>query len=250
MKSERVKTGIEGFDKLVDGGLPSGANILLSGTPGTAKSIFSLQYAYTGAKEGENTLYVSFEQARDDIITQGEQLGLKLKGLEKKKKFHLMCVPVKDIDHTTFPMIVDYIKKNYIKRLVIDSLSTLTINAPIYAAINDLFLKDLITRDSIYSPSIGGDFILKRYVYMLIGELQELDVTSLLISEISEESKYMSRDTVSEFLCDGIIQMMFESMGGEFSRSLLVRKMRHTKNDEDIHPVEISKKGLVVHDLE
>jgi len=38
-------------------------------------------------------------------------------------------------------------------------------------------------------------------------------------------------------------------MGGEFSRSLLVRKMRGTKNDEDIHPLEISSKGLVVHTI-
>jgi len=38
-------------------------------------------------------------------------------------------------------------------------------------------------------------------------------------------------------------------MGGEFSRSLMVRKMRNTKNNEDIHPLEIGKAGLVVHDL-
>ena len=54
---------------------------------------------------------------------------------------------------------------------------------------------------------------------------------------------------ISEFLCDGVVLLNFESLGGEFSRSLLVRKMRHTKNEEDIHPLEISKKGLVVHKL-
>lgn len=46
----RVKTGIPGFDELVAGGLPKESNILLTGIPGTGKTIFALQYLYNGAK--------------------------------------------------------------------------------------------------------------------------------------------------------------------------------------------------------
>ncbi|MBN1792718.1 AAA family ATPase [Candidatus Woesearchaeota archaeon] len=247
---KKSKTGIPGFDKLVQGGFPTGANILLCGTPGSAKSIFSLQYAYNGAMMyGEKSMYVSFEQSKDSIERQAVQFGWNLAAAEKKGLLHVKNVPVKKIDHTTFPKIIEYVKQHKIKRLVIDSLSTLSINAPMYAAINELFLKDLIMPDNIYAPSLSGDYMLKRFIYMLIGELQDLNVTCLLISEIEQGSEAYSRDTVSEFLCDGIVQMTFESMGGKYSRSLLVRKMRHVKNDEDIHPVEIGKKGLVVHGL-
>jgi len=250
MKITKSRTGIPGFDKLVQGGLPAKSTILLSGPAGSAKSIFSLQYIYNGAMEyNEPSMYVSFEQSRESVINQGKQFGWNIVDAEKKGKMHLKCIPVKKIDHTTFTEIINYVKDNKITRLVIDSLSTLSINAPMYSAINEVYLRELITQDNIYAPSMGGDFILKRFIYMLIGELQELPVTTILISESDNGQENYSIDSVSEFLCDGIIQMHFESMGGKYSRSLLVRKMRHVKNDEDIHPVEISKKGIIVHDM-
>jgi KaiC/GvpD/RAD55 family RecA-like ATPase len=250
MSSKKVKTGIPGFDKLVQGGIPAGSTILLAGTPGSAKSIFSMGYVYNGASVYEETgLYVSFEQNKGSLLLQAGQFGWDFEKCEKKGLLHVMCVPVKQINQETFQEVLDYVREKKIKRLVIDSLSTLSINAPIYSAIGSLFLKDLITQDNVYSPSLSGDFLLKRFVYLLIGELQELDVTTILISESEEGASSFSRDSVSEFLCDGIIQMSFESMGGKYSRSLLVRKMRHVKNDEDVHPVEIGKNGIVVHDL-
>ena len=88
---------------------------------------------------------------------------------------------------------------------------------------------------------------IKRFVYAFTDELRQLkNTTSLLISQVTNE-KQLSRDTISEFICDGVINVIYESMGGEFSRSLMIRKMRQVKHDEDIHPLEISKKGLVVH---
>ena len=71
-----------------------------------------------------------------------------------------------------------------------------------------------------------------------------------MVSEASEADGYISRDTISEFMCDGVVLVKFESMGGDYSRSLIVRKMRNTKNDEDVHPVEISEKGIIIHKIE
>ncbi|HIP74098.1 MAG TPA: ATPase, partial [Euryarchaeota archaeon] len=45
----RVPTGIPGLDNLIQGGFPSGSTILLSGGAGTGKTIFALQYIYSGA---------------------------------------------------------------------------------------------------------------------------------------------------------------------------------------------------------
>ncbi|MCH7500542.1 MAG: hypothetical protein IH886_11130, partial [Nitrospinae bacterium] len=82
-----------------------------------------------------------------------------------------------------------------------------------------------------------------------VDKLRELSyTTSLLISQPANPES-LSGDAISEFTCDGVVHVVFESMGGEFSRNLLIRKMRQTKNDEDIHPLEISKTGLIVHTL-
>ena len=57
-------------------------------------------------------------------------------------------------------------------------------------------------------------------------------------------------DGVSEFICDGVVLIKYESLGGDFSRTLRVRKMREVNNDEDIHPLEIGEKGIIIHSLD
>jgi len=41
---ERIKTGIDGLDTLVQGGLPKGTFAVVTGGPGTGKTIFALQF--------------------------------------------------------------------------------------------------------------------------------------------------------------------------------------------------------------
>jgi len=250
MAIKRLKTGIKGFDKLVEGGFTENSTVLVCGTPGTGKTIFGLEYLYNGAtKFNEYGLYITFEQPEQALINQASQFGWDLKKLIDKKLIKVIYIPVYELDENIIKIVEQEIKKNKIKRLVIDSISTLAVNAPIYNQIEDISLVDIIKKKSFFSPPIIGDLIIKRFIYLFIDKLLDLDCTSILISEASEKGDYLSRDTISEFACDGVILINFESMGGEFSRSLMVRKMRNTKNNEDIHPLEIGKAGLVVHDL-
>ncbi|MCA9478629.1 MAG: hypothetical protein KC535_05775, partial [Nanoarchaeota archaeon] len=57
----------------------------------------------------------------------------------------------------------------------------------------------------------------------------------------------LSNDGVSEFICDGIIHIYYESMGGSFSRSVQIRKMRQVKHEEGVYPLEIGSKGIKIH---
>jgi circadian clock protein KaiC len=231
---ERVATGIKGFDNLIEGGFPKGSAILLSGTPATGKTIFALQYLVNGAKDfNENSLYITFEEKRDNLKMQAKQFGWNLEELEKKNKLIIKQISPNEISKNTIKEIIELAKECDIKRIAIDSLSTLSINTPsTYMNVNEM-----------------NEYTIKRFIYSFIDELKQSDgITSILISQ-SLNDEDLSRDDVSEFICDGIIHLTFESMGGQFSRSLLVRKMRRTKNDEDIHPLEIGKSGIAVHNI-
>lgn len=231
---DRVKTGIKGFDKLIEGGFPRGKIILLSGTPGTSKTIFALQFLYNGATQfNENGLYVSFEEREKNLKSQASQFGWDFDKLEKANKVNILSIPANSIKETTAFEIISMAKKNSVKRLIIDSLSTLSINTPTtYSKVNDL-----------------TEISIKRFMYTFINDLRDMKdgTTSLLISQTAEGQ--LSRDTVSEFICDGIILIKYESIGGEYSRNLIIRKMRETDNDEDIHPLEIGKNGIVIHSI-
>ena len=43
---ERIKTGIPGLDKLIQGGFVKGSAVLISGGTGAGKTIFCLQYLW------------------------------------------------------------------------------------------------------------------------------------------------------------------------------------------------------------
>jgi len=249
--TKRVPTGIPGFDELIEGGVPRNSSTLVCGGPGTGKSIFCLQYLINGAtKFNENGLYITFEQRREALVEQAKQFGWDLDSLEKTGKLKIISIPVEKITKKTIKEIQDNVKKGDVKRLVIDSLSTLVINAPIYTTPNELAVQDVVGENIVFSPPIIGDYIVKRFVYDFIEKLREMNSTNLLISEASQNGEYITRDTLSEFVCDGIVLLKLEPLGGEYSRTLAVMKMRATKNNGDIHPLEINQKGLDVHKVD
>ena len=74
--SELVSTGVEGLDSILSGGITERSTVLVSGNPGTGKSIFGIQYLYHGATErGERGVYVSFEEDEADIRAAAESVG-------------------------------------------------------------------------------------------------------------------------------------------------------------------------------
>jgi KaiC/GvpD/RAD55 family RecA-like ATPase len=247
----RIQTGIKGFDDLVEGGFPESATIVVTGGPGSGKTIFGVEYIYNGAtKFNEKGLYVTFEEKREQLLEQAKRFGWDLDSLEKKKKLEILPIPSNKINAKTIELIKSKVKKEKIKRLVVDSLTTLTVAAPIYTNPSKVSLKQVMGENTIFSPPIIGDFVIKQFIYSFISQLKDLEVTSILLSASAQAGQYMTIDTVSEYAADGVVIINFETMGGEYSRTLLVRKMRQTHNDEDLHPLEISNKGLVVHSIE
>jgi len=57
---EKVSTGVDGFDPLLEGGFPRGSVILVAGSPGTGKTVLSARFIVRGADVGEPGIYVSF----------------------------------------------------------------------------------------------------------------------------------------------------------------------------------------------
>jgi circadian clock protein KaiC len=225
----KIKTGIKGFDKLTNGGIPQNKLVLLSGSPGTGKTILALQYAYEGAKQfGEKSIFITFEETAQSIKSQAKQFGWDLDSVSDK--LEIIQYPIQALTDKTGEEIIDIISRSKAKRFVIDSLSALSFNVP-----------------TIQESFGNSKSTIQKFIYTFISALRERNCsTGILISQTSRDNMF-SNDGVSEFICDGIVHIYYEAMGGSFSRSIQIRKMRQVHHDEGVYPLEITSKGMKIH---
>ncbi len=203
---------------------------------------------YNGAsKFNQKGLYVTFEQTEKDLKEQAKLFGWDIESMVKKGMMEIVRIPTKKIDHETAKKIVEKVNKEKFRRLAIDSISTLVVNAPVYTFMTYTDLIDMEKGKSFSPPAILGDFIVKRFIYSFVDGLKDVDhCTTIMISESPEKGEYLSRDTVSEFVCDGVIKLFIDYAGEIPYGKLRLVKLRQTEIDRRDKFLWITGKGLVV----
>ncbi|APG63077.1 DNA repair protein RadA [Sphingorhabdus lutea] len=73
---ERMKIGMEELDRAIGGGLVAGSATLVAGDPGIGKSTLLLQACAALARQGKNCVYISGEEAVDQVRLRARRLGL------------------------------------------------------------------------------------------------------------------------------------------------------------------------------
>jgi KaiC/GvpD/RAD55 family RecA-like ATPase len=217
---ERVPTGIRGLDRLLEGGFVKGSSVLVSGPAGTGKTIFCAQYIWEGLKRGETCLFITLEERPEDILGDIERFGWDFKKYIKEKKLYLSYKDPFQITDITSPLL-DEIKQKKVHRVAIDS-----------TAVFGMYYKE--------------PFEIRKQLLKLLNGLKDTGVTSLLTSELPEESVTLAKFGVEEFVADGVIMLHFLGIGESAYHSLQIRKMRRTKHDKDVYPMEISNNGITV----
>lgn len=248
---EREPSGIPGLDNLIQGGFPKESITLVSGSPGTGKSIFSLQFLREGAREhGQKGLYISFEEEPKQVIKQAEEFGWDFKELQAQNKLALIYNDITkrtlDEGETYIDVLMGQIEQHNPDRLVIDSLTPLS-DLPV--SFDELAQYGLATDFDQFSPiGIQQDILVRLQVHKLISVIRDSNCTSLLVSEINKNSDWMSSDHVSEFLSDSVILLKY--LGGSVKRTLSIEKMRSTKHYEDEAVLDITSSGIEVEKIE
>src|SRR5436190_11787038 len=82
MADPRVRTGIEGLDDVLDGGLPRARVYLLSGVPGTGKTTLAMQFLLEGVRNGEQSVYVTLSETAEELRAAAESHGWNLDGVQ------------------------------------------------------------------------------------------------------------------------------------------------------------------------
>ncbi|MEM2800783.1 MAG: ATPase domain-containing protein, partial [Candidatus Caldarchaeum sp.] len=73
---ERLSTGVVGIDELIEGGIPRGFFVAVTGEPGCGKTIFSIHFIARGIEEGDRCVYVTTEETAGSIIRQAQLFNI------------------------------------------------------------------------------------------------------------------------------------------------------------------------------
>ena len=236
----RVPTGIEGFDELVEGGFPENSVILLAGTPGTGKSIFSLEYIYNGAISGDAGVYITFEQTINDLKEQALQFRWDFENLDDRVKLkEIVALSMEDVMKT----INKLVKEIGAKRLVIDSFTGMLALLSVHEFIEADMLAGRGGNVGIAPPTRG---VLKNKVWTIFKQFKDLNCTTLIPIEIPVGTDRLTDDGVTEFLSDGVVVLRSSPMGIMGKRTLTIHKMRKTRVDPAPRGFDFTESGIVV----
>ncbi|MFL5584097.1 MAG: ATPase domain-containing protein, partial [Gemmatimonadaceae bacterium] len=84
---EKLPTGIPSFDIIAKGGLPRNRTTLVSGTAGSGKTVFAVQFLASGILDSnENGVFVTFEESARDIRENMQSFGWDLRQWEREGK--------------------------------------------------------------------------------------------------------------------------------------------------------------------
>lgn len=76
--NQRRSFGIPEFDRLLGGGVPSDSTTLIAGGPGSGKTLLGLHFFSEGLRQGEPSLFLGFNERRDQLLRKAEQFGMPL----------------------------------------------------------------------------------------------------------------------------------------------------------------------------
>ena len=208
----RVPTGIPGLDDLVEGGIPENFIVLVSGTSGTGKTTFTMQYLTEGVKKyNEKGIYIGLGESIDIIEQSMKNFGMDLNKLAEDDQLVFADIPALEFEEVE--ALLEGISEDT-TRLVIDPLSALLFR---YEAMD-----------------------LRQKIRELVEIIRSKNITALITTELPENSKGISRFGIEDFLSDGIIVLYYFREGAKRYRGIEVRKMRGTNHSSDIHLYKIS----------
>jgi KaiC/GvpD/RAD55 family RecA-like ATPase len=246
----RIKTGIEGFDALIEGGLLQGRQYLISGSPGSGKTTFGVQFLAAGALEGELGAYITLSEGVETIRQDMLRYALQTDDLEKRKKLFFIDLGP-GINYGEYDEISSLITPDF-NQISCDSPA----NAPpspfslfkeVEIQVKNLGIKRLVV-DSLSSirftsPNPASE---ERSIGRFIRNLKNLGCTTILLCELTRPDAY----TIEQFASHGVIFLLnFMDKQGNMVRALQIIKMRGTKHDCDMRSIEFTDKGLKVSKL-
>ncbi|MEM0014210.1 MAG: KaiC domain-containing protein [Zestosphaera sp.] len=232
---DRVETGVPGLDGLLFGGIPKRNIVLISGGPGTGKTIFSHQFLYHGLTCGEPGVLIALEEHPAQVRREMNEFGWDVRKYEDSGLFAI-------VDAFTGGVGESAKRERYVVKSIDDIGEFVEV---VRQALREIKAQRAAV-DSVSTLYLTKPSIARGVLMQLKKVLSGLGVTSFLVSQVSVTDRGFGGPGV-EHVADGIIRLDLDEMDGELVRSIVIWKMRGTRHDMRRHLFEITDRGVVVY---
>jgi circadian clock protein KaiC len=228
----KLATGIASFDLIAEGGLPQNRTTLVSGTAGSGKTVFAIQFLAAGIAAGENGVFVTFEESPTDIRQNMRSFGWDLGQWEQDGALALVDASpdpeVETVESGSFDLgallarVENAVRKVGAKRVSVDSLGAMF-------------------------SQFSDQSLVRRELFRIASALKHMDVTAVMTAERTEDYGPIARFGVEEFIADNV--MILRNVLGEEKRrrTIEILKFRGTDHQKGEFPFTIiANAGMVV----
>jgi circadian clock protein KaiC len=228
----KLPTGIASFDVIAKGGLPRNRTTLLSGTAGSGKTVFAMQFLAAGIRDAdERGVFVTFEESAADIRTNMLSFGWELEGWEREGKFafvdaspdpHVEIVESGSFDLGALLARVEHaVRKIGATRVSVDSLGAMF-------------------------SQFSDQSIVRRELFRIASALKHMGVTALLTAERTDDYGPVARFGVEEFIADNVMVLRNVLQDESRRRTIEILKFRGTDHQKGEFPFTIVPDGGMV----
>ncbi|MCO6042117.1 RAD55 family ATPase [Thermococcus alcaliphilus] len=227
---KRISTGVEGLDKMLNGGLIPGRAYLIKGGPGAGKTTLAMQFLMEGTKKGEKCLYITFEEP---ISTLKEDMS--------KFGFDLDHPNIKLVDATPVGE-----KKTIFADVLYEEFATSfeKLTRAISEELNaENYSRIVIDPLTMIRLTIIDELEYRRTFMAFLKTISKYKATIILTSELRDSD-------IEEYLVSGVIELRSIEERGKTLRGIKITKFRGSTFDEEIRPYKITDKGIEVYHQE
>ena len=226
----KAPTGIAGFDELTYGGLPRGRPTLVTGSAGSGKTLFGMEFLVRGAVEfGEPGVFLAFEELAEDLAVNVASLGFDLPGLERDG---LLVVDAFRLDPTEYVETGAYDLEGLFIRLA-GAVESIGAKRVVIDTIEVLFTA---------LPNAG---IVRGELGRLFRWLKERDLTVVITGERGDGDS-LTRFGIEEYVSDCVVTLDHRITDEISTRRLRVVKYRGSLHGTNEYPFLITDRGIDV----
>ena len=225
VSGERISSGIQALDKMLDGkGFFKGSSILVSGTAGTGKTSIAASFIEETCRKDQRSLYLAFEESPQQIIRNMGSIGMNLQHYVDKG---LLTV------HASRP-----------------TLNGLEMHLVAIHKLVQSFNPQVVVLDPITNlVTVGSMSEVKSMLIRLIDFLQSRQITVLFTALTRNTVVDEQADEGVASLVDVWLQVRDIEANGERNRSLYVMKSRGMKHSNQVREFIITNEGLNLVDV-